>query len=204
VPSVIETSLASALRSARARLAVTQGRAADLLGTRQSNISAYEQGVLQPGSVVAARVRAFTALSQDSEYGRFRVGSMPLHAAVMRADLKAGRDSEVLLRRIIQLSDDFTTLTQPADRTFFLTQPSTTGDRRFDALLAGLAVHLCRQSGLDRTPDWTRHPDRYLSRVWWFGAAENVPALRARILQESPASMRSRGVMFSARELESV
>ena len=202
--SAVERSLADVLRSSRLRLGITQGRTADLLGTRQSNVSAYEQGALLPGTDVAGRIRALANLATDSAYPRTSIGTLPAHAACLRKDLKAGRGPEVLIRRIIQASDDFASLTDTADRNLFLTRPATTGDRRYDALLAGLAVHLCRQAGLERTPDWTREPDRYLSRIWWFGAAEDIPALRARVLQESPSSMRARGVMFSARELESV
>ena len=33
-----------------------------------------------------------------------------------------------------------------------------------EVLLAGLAVHLCREAGLETTPAWTRDESRYLDR----------------------------------------
>ncbi|MFM8350427.1 MAG: helix-turn-helix domain-containing protein, partial [Actinomycetales bacterium] len=48
----------------RRRLGLSQGRVAELLGTSQANISAYETGRLTPGSAVAARITAFSALPE--------------------------------------------------------------------------------------------------------------------------------------------
>ena len=113
-----------------------------------------------------------------------------------------GNEPETL-RLIIQASDDFGLLTDDASRWAFLAEPPLTGDVRLDAMLAGLAVHLCRLAGMHRTPAWTRKPDRYLDRFWWFGL-EDTSTLRAYVYQRTPSCMRARGVLFNAEELESV
>ena len=51
------------LREARSTLGITQAQAAELLGTRQANVSAYEQGRLTPGRLVAERIAAMSALA---------------------------------------------------------------------------------------------------------------------------------------------
>ena len=91
---------------------------------------------------------------------------------------------------------------QPTDRAFFLTEPSPTGSREWDALIAGLAVHLSREAKMDRAPMWTTDPTRILDSVWWVDSA--APAARAQLLQQAIPAMRARGVMMSRRNLESV
>lgn len=200
--SVIE--VASALRAARARLGLTQEQAAELLATSQANVSAYERSRLQPGRLVSERIEALATLTTMSIYGTYLASTLPSTAAAIRRDLSVGQPESVTLRLIIQASDDFARLTLEEDRRFFLSEPSPTGSRRWDALLAGLAVHLCRRAGMDRTPWWTTDPSRTLDDMWWFGRAAVVPRMRAHALQSSIASMRSRGIAFSRRNLESV
>ncbi len=192
------------LRAVRARLGLTQAQAAQLLATSQANVSAYERGRLRPGRVVAERIDAFAALAPDSVYADYSASTVPSTAAANRTDLAQGRSELDMLRVIIQASDDFVRLTEQGDREFFLTEPSPTGSRRWDALIAGLAVHLCRVAGMDRTPMWTTDPSRALDDIWWFGRSHDVVAMRSRSLREAIPSMRARGVMFGRANLESV
>ncbi len=194
----------SLLRDARSRLRLTQAQAATLLATSQTNISAYESGRLQPGPLVAERIAALSSLTSRSIYGTYSASTLPSTAAAIRRDLSIDQPESATLRVIIQASDDFARLDQPEDHALFLSEPSPTGSARWDALLAGLAVHLCREAGMDRTPWWTTDPSRTLDDMWWFGRAAVVPSMRAHALQSSIASMRSRGIAFSRRNLESV
>ena len=196
------SAIGSALRDARTRLNLTQAQAAQLLATQQANISAYEHGRLAPGRVVAARIDAFAQLERNSVYADYLASTMPSAAAQIRADLAAGRSETDMLRVVIQASDDFARLTTPSDRAFFLTEPSPTGSQQWDALLAGLAVHLCRQAHLPTAPFWTTDPARQIDHIWWVDSS--APAARARLLQEAIPAMRARGVMMSRRNLESV
>jgi len=192
------------LQEHRKRLGLTQGRVADLLGTSQANLSAYETGRLIPGRIVSSRINAFTHLPDDTVYRRLWPTTLACTALLLREDLRTEVSETDMLRVIIQASDDFPRLTSPVERTLFLAEPGTTGDRRYDALLAGLAVHLCREAGMESTPAWTRVPSRYLEAIWWFGRANEAQGIRALTLRDAIPSMRARGVMFSRRNLESV
>jgi transcriptional regulator with XRE-family HTH domain len=194
----------ASLRAARARLGLTQAQAADLLATSQANVSAYESGRLRPGRVVAERIDAFAALAPDSVYAAYSASTVPSTAAAIRTDLAQDRSESDMLRIVIQASDGFARLTEQDDRDFFLTEPSPTRSRRWDALIAGLAVHLCRVAGMDRTPMWTTDPSRVLDDIWWFGRSHDVVGMRSRSLREAIPSMRARGVMFGRANLESV
>ena len=193
---------AASLRHARTRLNLTQAQAAGLLATSQANISAYERGRLEPGRVVAERIDALAALSPDSVYSTYLASTIPSAAAQLRKDLAEQRSETDMLRVVIQASDDFQKLTEPTDRAFFLTEPSPTGSKRWDALLAGLTVHLCRQAGMPRTPVWTTDPSRVIDFVWWVDSL--APSAQAQLIQLAIPAMRARGVMMSRRNLESV
>jgi hypothetical protein len=153
---------------------------------------------------VAERITAFAKLQADSVYATYAASTLPSAAAQIRSDLAADRSESDMLRVVIQASADFAKLTQPTDHAFFLTEPSPTGSRQWDALLAGLAVHLCRHANLDRAPIWTTSPQLTLDHIWWFGRADVVIDMRPQALREAIPSMRSRGVMLSRRYLESV
>ncbi|HEV8024591.1 MAG TPA: helix-turn-helix transcriptional regulator [Candidatus Nanopelagicales bacterium] len=196
------TGTTSPLSEARSRLGLTQAQAAELLATSQANISAYERGRLQPGRLVSERIEALGALQPDSIYSTYLASTIPGAAAQIRTDLATNRSETDMLRVVIQASDDFHKLTQQTDRAFFLSEPSPTGSREWDALIAGLAVHLCREAQMDRAPMWTTDPSRSIDFVWWIDSA--APAARAQLLQQAIPAMRARGVMMSRRNLESV
>ena len=56
------------LLAKRKELGLTQAQVARLLGTKQSNVSAYERGVLEPGSAVEQRFVQLLGLRTDSIY----------------------------------------------------------------------------------------------------------------------------------------
>lgn len=194
--------LAANLRATRTRLGLTQAQAAGLLATSQANLSAYERGGIEPGPLVRERLEAFTHLPTNSLYSTYLASTIPSAAAQLRADIHANRSESDMLRIVIQASDDFAYAQLKEDRTFFLSEPSPTGSRKWDALLAGLAVHLCREANMDRTPMWATNPSLNLDSIWWFDSS--APSLHAYALREAIPSMRARGVMFSRRNLESV
>lgn len=190
------------LHAARTRLGLTQGRVAQLLGTSQANVSAYESGRLTPGRTVASRIDAFTALPDDTVYRQTWPSTLASVARQLRDDIRTGVRDGDLLRVVIQASDDFGKLRTSEDRAFFFCPPGPIGDRRFDALLAGLAVHLCREANMVSTPAWTRDREVLLDHIWWCDS--DAPSLHALALRDAVPAMRARGVMFSRRNLESV
>ncbi len=190
------------LRRGRLTLGITQAQAAELLGTSQANISAYERGHLDPGRVVGERIDALAALRSDSIYARYQASTMASVAAHLRSDLAGKTRVTDMLRIAIQAADDFARIELQADQSLFLAEPSPTGSRKWDALLAGLAVHLCRNAHMERTPPWTRDPARTVDTVWWVDS--DARANRAPLLRDALPSMRARGVILSRRNLESV
>jgi hypothetical protein len=79
-------------------------------------------------------------------------------------------------------------------------RPVPTGDPRADALLAGIAEHLCATRGLE-CPGWVRDDERFLDRFWF---VSDVPGFRAVALAQTPIALKRRGVFWPARSLERV
>lgn len=76
--------------------------------------------------------------------------------------------------------------------------PSTTGDPRWDALLAGAVEDLALQQGVP-APVWTQ--GHALPEFWFVGS---MPSLQAYAFAYSPFSLQVRGVMLDPADLESV
>ena len=191
----------------RQRLGLSQSHAAFLLGTQQSNISAYERGVLEPGPVVSSRIEAFVALEPDTAHRGTWAGTLPSHAIALSAAAGTLTDMErdvAIVREVVAMHDAFTALTCDTDRALFLTEPTSTGWQDLDALLAGLAVHWCRGGGVTRVPLWTRDSRHYLATSWWVGADERMPKARARALAHGVPALRSRGIFLDRATLASV
>jgi len=79
-------------------------------------------------------------------------------------------------------------------------RPDPTGDRKADALLAGVAEHLAAVRGL-RCPDWVLEHERFLDHFWFVSA---VPGFRAVALAQTPIALKRRGIFWPARSMERV
>ena len=75
-------------------------------------------------------------------------------------------------------------------------EPPSTGDPRWDVLLAALAEHLAARDGRG-APPWSE--SRRLERFWF---PFNTPAARVDAVVHAPAAFRRRGVFVSIHELE--
>lgn len=80
----------------------------------------------------------------------------------------------------------------------FFAEPSTTGDPRWDALLAGSTEDLAMRDGFP-VPDWSR--GHALPTFWFVGSP---PSLQAYSFARSSFSLQFRGVMIDSADLESV
>ena len=80
----------------------------------------------------------------------------------------------------------------------FLAEPPTTGDRRWDTLLAATVSRECRLRGVP-APAWTRTEPL---TSWWFPVED--PILTARTMQRTPIDLSVRGIWLDAKALESV
>lgn len=108
-----------------------------------------------------------------------------------------------LVRVLAQAVTDFSQTRTHDEQAAFLDRPSPTGDPVWDAALAALAVHLCRQASWERVPDWTREPDRYVTRLAWIGLPPDSD-LQAYVFQRTPAYFKARGIMLNVENLVSV
>jgi hypothetical protein len=122
-------------------------------------------------------------------------------ADVVRAELRTTRpDQNFLLRMVAQAISDYRVLTTGNDWDRFLARPTTTGDRRWDAMLAAVAEHEARRS-MHPIPDWV-YDNSYVLSPWWF--LSPTETLRAYSLQHSAPEFAIRNIFIDAASLESV
>jgi len=186
---------ATLLRRARAQAGLTQTRLAELAGTTQSAIAAYEAGTREPTVPVLTRLCAAAGsrltLDIESDRSLYRMADVARDIAALDPNDEAQR-----LRLVFEFlrgaHDDGHPLAL-----LVTAEPCSTGDHRVDALLAAIAEDLCVHA--DQTPpNWVHEASRFLDRVWW---VSDLPSARAAALVHAPASFRRRGVMVDRRDL---
>lgn len=122
-------------------------------------------------------------------------------ADVVRAELRAPHpDQNFLVRMVAQAISDYRALTTESDRGRFLARPISTGDRRWDAMLAAVAEREARRSAYP-IPEWV-YDSAYVLSPWWF--LSPTDSLRAYSLQHSAPEFAVRNIFIDAASLESV
>lgn len=186
---------ASLLRRARAQAGLTQTRLAELAGTTQSAIAAYEAGTREPTVPVLTRLcaAAGSRLTLDivSEPSLYRLADVARDIARVDAADEARR-----LRLVFEFLRGAHEDAHPLVL-LMATEPCPTGDQRFDALLAAIAEDLSVHAD-ETPPNWVHDASRFLDRAWW---VSDLPSARASALVHTPASYRRRGVMIERRDL---
>ena len=186
------------LRERRRDARLTAAQVARVTGTSESNIAAYERGGKVAGPLTLQRiVDAIDAGSESAIYVNGLI-TTPQASAAIRSGLRHGWTTRELLRIVRELRSNSKWIARPIDQKVFLARPSTTGDRRWDSLLAGATEELAARESLP-VPDWTegvRLEDE------WFVAQD--PAFNEYLLTHSPEPFRSRNVMIDPDALESM
>lgn len=188
---------AALLRRARHEAGLTQTRLAELADTAQSAIAAYEAGTREPTLPVLTRMLAAAGMRLELDIAPDR--SLYRMCDLAR-DIAAVKVSDE--KRRLRLVFEFLRATQDDEQPLALlvaVAPESTGDERFDALLAALAEHLCVHANID-PPTWVFEPSRFLERAWW---VSELASAKAAALVHTPASLRRRGVMIDRRDLQS-
>lgn len=186
------------LRLDRRRAGLTLAQVARATGTSESNISAYERGTKRPNQATLARLCTATAVPALSPLHQRHLSTVPALAAGVRRGLRAEWSTADLLRLVRQAVGESALLTTDEEWAAFLARPSTTGDQRWDVLVAGTADLVALRH--DRpVPGWTA--GRTLRRPWWVGEPD---ALRAYVFARSPFSLSVRGVLLDPADLEAV
>lgn len=76
-------------------------------------------------------------------------------------------------------------------------EPPTTGDERYDALLAAIAEHIATRYGLPG-PLWSITAERFLHSPWWVAT---LASARSQAVLWTPASFRRRGIYLDRHDL---
>ncbi|MGA3185429.1 MAG: helix-turn-helix transcriptional regulator [Candidatus Dormibacteria bacterium] len=189
---------ASLLREARKAAALTQTEVARRAATAQSAVAAYESGERLPG--FATLDRLLSACDHDlvlvaRPRTRPGVASLAELAEVIHADLAASREGHAL-RQLVGFTDGFRASSRPGRLALTGAEPPSTGDRRFDAALAGLAEFCAADAGLP-VPSWVNAPGRFVEPFWFVARG---PAFHAYVLARTPAALLRHGVLM-AREV---
>lgn len=186
------------LRSRRRTSGLSLAAVARSAGTAESNVSAYERGTKRPSNVTITRLDAAIKAGSASPIHVYRLVTVPAAAAAIRAGLRAGWAVSDLLRVVREMRSNSKFVRTDADRSAFYAPPSTTGDRRWDALLAGVAEMDNLRSG-GRAPEWVLGHE--LAHLWFVGSN---PKLHPYAMTQTPPSLLCRGVIIDGASLESV
>jgi hypothetical protein len=112
------------------------------------------------------------------------------------ARLLTGPDQSVRWRLLAEFLEEYRWEPAGSRHRLLAAEPPSTGDERWDVLLAALAEHLAARDGRG-APAWSE--PRHLRRFWF---PFNTPAARVDAVVHAPAAFRRRGVFVAAHELE--
>lgn len=193
----------AAIRAARRAKGVSQAQLAERAGVGRQWLVAVEKGHhrAELGKVAAL----LSALDIRLAFGPTPPPPDPARTWLTAADAaeaireELGRgDTDFALRILGRALSDLRTLTDRDDVEAFLAEPPSTGDHRWDTLLAASIGRTCRQAGIP-APAWT---DAAPLRSWWFPVFD--PILTARTIQHTPVDLAARGIWLDGRALEVV
>lgn len=117
-------------------------------------------------------------------------------AGTVRRDITEGVPRTDSVRLLFGFADDFRGSDHAGKAALIAQEPPPTGDRGFDAALAGVAEFFAAEAGLT-APVWVNNPGRFAA-PWFFVASK--PAFHAYVLAHTPIVFARRGV-FMAREV---
>lgn len=201
---MLETAVAG-LRAARRRRGLSQAQVAERIGTTQSAVARLEAEQSDPRlSTVQRYAEAVGAKIEINSPGH-PAPSLARTAGDVRSAL-ARNDADEALRHVIQFLDDLRRLSANLKRQAVREEPQPVDDKRWDALLAGIAELASHQFGFD-APGWAAAPSRFLDRFWF--VIEDIigrpaPGLATRAFVNSPPQLAARGVFLHRESLISV
>ena len=124
--------------------------------------------------------------------------TVPEMSDAISTELKRG-DEMFALRVMANALTESRSLTEPADVVRFLHEPNTTGDQRWNVLIAGAVARECRLRRIE-APTWTNVEGL---EPWWFPALIDESLLPLTIRQ-TPPELSSKGVWLDERALTAV
>jgi hypothetical protein len=130
---------------------------------------------------------------QASDVRQYRAMTL---AELARLLSDAGRSESEWWRLVAEFLEEYRWEPMESRHQLLAAEPFSTGDPRWDVLLAALAEHLAARDGRG-APPWSE--SRRLERFWF---PFNTPAARVDAVVHAPAAFRRRGVFVSVHELE--
>jgi hypothetical protein len=122
------------------------------------------------------------------------------HTIAETADVIRGENDEVFAVRLLARAlSDARVLTDPVDVIRFLQKPASTGDQRWDVLLASAVSRECRLRGID-APAWTNVEGL---EPWWFPALLDETLIPLTV-QMTPPELARKGIWLDERALTTV
>lgn len=179
----------------RARTGLTQAEFASRAGTSRTRLSAYENGRTSPELQTVERMAAAAGVELALVPGgahRLQDQADAIASAVQRGETSA---AVRLVAELIAWVRDGIVDVAALDH-----EPTTTGDRRWDALVAGVAELLATEAGRP-VPGWASSPGRTLDHPWF---VTSLRSLWPDVLRSTPPALSARGVLISAASLSSV
>lgn len=186
------------LRERRRSAGLTLREVARAAGTSETNLSAYERGTKQPGPRTLSRLLAMIDVGADSPVHRSSLMTVASTAAALRKGLRERWATADLLRLVREMRSNAKFAVSAADRAAFFAEPSTTGDPRWDAMLAGSVEDLALRARVT-PPRWTH--GKALPEFWFVSP---MRSMQAYAFSHSPFSLQVRGVMVDPADLEAV
>jgi hypothetical protein len=122
--------------------------------------------------------------------------SLAMIAETMREDIATGVPESDSVRLLFGFADEFRGSDQAGKAALIADEPAPTGDRKFDAALAGEAEYFADEADL-APPVWVNGVGRF-AEPWFFVAG--MPAMHAYVLARTPVAFKRHGV-FMAREV---
>lgn len=191
---------AATIRAARRARGLTQAELADRAGVGRQWLVALEKGHerAELGKVISVMGALGLTLTsrEDTAAPADRTWLTAVDAADAIRDELALSDTDFALRILGRALHEFGQLTDPAEQAAFLAEPASTGDHRWDTLLAAAVRRACRRAGI-RAPEWTH--TRPLAS-WWFPVYD--PILAARTMQRTPVDLSTKGIWLDERALQ--
>jgi y4mF family transcriptional regulator len=194
------TDLGAAIRAARRARGLTQAELAKRAGVGRQWLVTVERGHPRAefGLLTAVLNELGLELATNGTTPVRRVGrpTVAETATAIREELIRG-DEDFALRLVARCVADLRSLSDSAEIESFLAQPPSSGDQRWDTLLAASIGRQCRRQGIT-APRWTHAP---ALPSWWFPVPDRL--LVARTMQRTPIDLSARGIWLDAAALES-
>lgn len=190
---------AALVRSIREEAQLSLRALAEAAGVATSTVHRIERGELRPTVETLQRIAeaAGTTLHIEPrlDYAASIVGLARSIRTAVAADDSAGP-----VRMAAELVARFEHGGPEERRRMITAEPPSTGDRRWDAFVAGLAEWLAVRAQMP-VPGWTHDADRALAEGWW---VTPMASLHAWEYAGTPASLKTRGVYLHRQSLTNV